>query len=151
METHGANCLSAARSAGHSVTLPAITSCATSLGALTVADKLLEICLNQVICSKTKLQSMESQYLYLIYMQPDRVISAEVSDAEAKSACVRFADDHRMMVEPACGSVLSSLYSGHLARMLPDLAPGPVVMVVCGGNIVNTDLLASWRNEICKK
>ena len=31
--------------------------------------------------------------------QPERVISLEVTDQEAKAACVRFADDHRMMVE----------------------------------------------------
>ena len=48
METHGANCLSAARSAGKSVTLPAITSIATSLGALKVADALLHYCQDQV-------------------------------------------------------------------------------------------------------
>lgn len=48
METHGANCLSAARQAGHSVTLPAITSLATSLGALKVSDTLLQYCLDKV-------------------------------------------------------------------------------------------------------
>ena len=48
METDGANCLAAARRAGHSVTLPAITSIATSLGALRVADALLEYCLEKV-------------------------------------------------------------------------------------------------------
>ena len=48
----------------------------------------------------------------------------------------------------ACGSVLSSIYSGHLAAVLAGLArPGPVVVIVCGGNIVNTQLLAQWRGE----
>jgi len=126
METHGANCLSAARTAGKSVTLPAITSIATSLGALKVADDLLKCCLDQ----------------------PDRVISKEVSDGEAMEACVRFANDHRILVEPACGSVLASVYSGHLTRILPDLGPGPVVVIVCGGNIVNTQLLNQWSQSI---
>ena len=49
METRGANCLSEARRAGTSVSLEAITSAATSLGALRVADTLLEHCLAQVI------------------------------------------------------------------------------------------------------
>ena len=31
--------------------------------------------------------------------QPERIISLEVTDQEAKAACVRFADDHRMLVE----------------------------------------------------
>jgi len=126
METHGANCLSAARSAGNSVTLPAITSIATSLGALKVADALLQYCQDQ----------------------PDRVISKEVSDEEAMEACVRFANDHRMLVEPACGSVLASLYSGYLTKLLPDLGPGPVLVIVCGGNIVNTKLLMQWSKSI---
>ena len=53
-----------------------------------------------------------------------------------------------MAPQVACGSVLSSLYSGHLAPVLAGLArPGPVVVVVCGGNIVNTQLLALWREE----
>ena len=53
-----------------------------------------------------------------------------------------------VMLQVACGSVLSSLYSGHLAPVLAGLArPGPVVVVVCGGNIVNTQLLAQWRQE----
>ena len=53
-----------------------------------------------------------------------------------------------VMPQVACGSVLSSIYSGHLAAVLAGLArPGPVVVVVCGGNIVNTQLLAQWRGE----
>ena len=48
METEGANCLLAARRAGQLVTLPAITSIATSLGALAVAENLLQYCLNKV-------------------------------------------------------------------------------------------------------
>ena len=48
METQGANCLLAARRAGQLVTLPAITSVATSLGALAVAENLLLYCLDKV-------------------------------------------------------------------------------------------------------
>ena len=48
METVGANCLLASRRAGHSVTLPRISSLATSLGALTVAPALMDFCLTQV-------------------------------------------------------------------------------------------------------
>jgi len=126
METDGANCLAAARRAGHSVTLPAITSIATSLGALRVADALLEYCLEK----------------------PDRVISKEVTDEAAVTSCVRFADDHRMLVEPACGSVLSSVYTGILADILTTMGPGPVVILVCGGNIVNSELVEQWRQRL---
>ena len=76
------------------------------------------------------------------------MISREVTDKDAVTSCVRFADDHRMLVEPACGSVLSAVYTGVLADMVTSLGPGPVVLVVCGGNIVNSQLLAQWRLEL---
>ena len=53
METRGANCLSAARAAGRRVTLGAITSAATSLGALAVQGELLQACLDQVSTAAT--------------------------------------------------------------------------------------------------
>ena len=128
METTGANCLGASRRAGHAVTLPRISSIATSLGALAVAEDLLQLCLRQ----------------------PDRVISEEVEDEAALSACLMFADHHRMLVEPACGAALSAVYSGLLTRVLntTDIKPGPVVIVVCGGNIVNTDLIVQWKQQL---
>jgi len=127
METAGANCLLASRTAGHSVTLPRISSQATSLGALTVAGALLELCLSQ----------------------PERVISHQVEDEAALAACLQFADDHRMMVEPACGAALSAIYSGLLPSILDTISkPGPVVVIVCGGNIVNTELLSMWKHQL---
>ena len=128
METRGANCLSAARAAGRRVTLGAITSAATSLGALAVQGELLQACLDQVSTAATPslhddnpgddfMNFLESNsdcervlilitpyhHIYkrvtLLSPQPERVISLEVTDQEAKAACVRFADDHRMLVE----------------------------------------------------
>merc|ERR1712055_982666 len=122
METEGANCLSAARRAGGPVKLPAITSIATSLGALQVVQPLLDFCLDE----------------------PERVISIEVTDSQAKEGVVKFATDHRLLVEPACGAVLASVYS----QLLPPLPPGPLVVVVCGGNLVTLDLLQEWATEL---
>ena len=65
METTGANCLLASRRAGHSVTLPRISSLATSLGALTVAPALLEICLRQVTSHILPIILPSSSYLSL--------------------------------------------------------------------------------------
>ena len=64
---------------------------------------------------------------------------------------LRFADDHRMLVEIACGSVLASVYSGLLGKVLQEkgVAQGaPVIAVICGGNIVNTSLVTQWRQEL---
>lgn len=126
METVGANCLLASRRAGHSVSLARISSLATSLGALTVAPALLDFCLNQ----------------------PERVISYEVEDEAALAACVKFADQQRMLVEPACGASLAAVYCGLLTDSLATLPPGPVVVVVCGGNIVHTDLITQWKQQL---
>jgi len=122
IETEGANCLAAARKAGGPVKLPAITSIATSLGALQVVQPLLDFCLDN----------------------PERVISIEVTDAQAKEGVVKFATDHRLLVEPACGAVLASIYS----QLLPPLPPGPLVVVVCGGNLVTLDLVQEWATEL---
>ena len=53
-----------------------------------------------------------------------------------------------MLVEPACGSVLSSVYTGLLADILTTMGPGPVVILVCGGNIVNSELVEQWRQRL---
>ena len=76
------------------------------------------------------------------------MISKEVTDEAAVTSCVKFADDHRMLVEPACGSVLSSVYTGLLADILTTMGPGPVVILVCGGNIVNSELVEQWRQRL---
>merc|ERR1711971_613679 len=75
---------------------------------------------------------------------PERVISIEVTDAQAKEGVVKFATDHRLLVEPACGAVLTSIYS----QLLPPLPPGPLVVVVCGGNLVTLDLVQEWATEL---
>jgi len=125
METEGANCLIAARKAGHLITLPGITSVATSLGALAVEETLLKYCLKK----------------------PWKVLSNQVTDKQAKDSCVKFANDQRLLVEPACGAALSAIYSGLVREMENELGEGPVVMVVCGGNIVTPDLIEMWKNE----
>lgn len=71
------------------------------------------------------------------------VVPLTVSDAEATAACVRLAEDHGQMIEPACGVALAPLYAqptvlGGLRR---------VVAVVCGGQVVTLGDLARWQGE----
>ena len=77
--------------------------------------------------------------------QPTKVISHEVTYQDAKTSCVKFATDQRLLVEPACGAV----YTGLVKKMQDKLGEGPLVMVVCGGNIVNIELLEMWKKEVC--
>jgi L-serine/L-threonine ammonia-lyase len=119
VETEGAASLHASVRAGELVTLPAITSIATTLGAKRVAQAAFE------------------------WTRRHEVHSVTVSDAQALDACLRFADDLRILVEPACGAALAVAY-----EKLDVLAPyrRPLV-VVCGGIAVDLAKLAVWRQE----
>jgi L-serine/L-threonine ammonia-lyase len=116
-ETQGTASFRAAKEAGRVVRLAAISSVATSLGALAVTPATLE----------TDIMT----------------ISEVVSDAEAVEAVCSFANDFRMLVEPACGAALSLAYSSHKLEGYKK----PVV-VVCGGGAVNLELIAKWREQL---
>jgi len=118
VETEGAASLATSLEKGRRVTLNAITSRATTLGAKQVAQRAFEV------------------------MQRDHYRSKVVSDAEACSASVRFADTFRILVEPACGASLALLHR-------PDvLERGSKVLVIgCGGAGVAADDIAAWRQE----
>lgn len=69
-----------------------------------------------------------------------KVTPLTVSDEEATQACVRLAEDHGQVVEPACGAALAPLYADH-----PALAGlRSVVAIVCGGMVVTLEQLAHW-------
>lgn len=105
VETAGAASYAAAVAAGALVTVPAITSVATSLGARRVAQAAFDWRLRH------------------------DVRSVVVSDAQAVDACLRFADDVRTLVEPACGAALAVGYQD-LPEMRPFAQP---LFIVCGG------------------
>jgi L-serine/L-threonine ammonia-lyase len=111
-ETEGASSYAQALAAGHPVTLPAITSLAITLGARRVCDRAVawaaEHEIRQVVCT----------------------------DADAVAACRTFADEHRMLVEPACGAALAAL------DRVGDV--GSVLVIVCGGAGVTLAELQSW-------
>lgn len=120
VETEGTASLAASLAAGKLVALDRITGLAKSLGARVVAQKALD-------------WSMEHA-----------VRSVVVSDADAISACVRFADHHRCLVEPACGASLAVAYQRHAALAQKQR----IVVVVCGGIGVTLGSLQEWRNGI---
>ena len=124
VETKGAESLYKSLQWGELVTLKEITSIATSLGAKRVSQKTFE---NG--CRKN-------------------VHSVVVSDAVACMGSWRFADDERMMVEPACGASLALCYDGRLKKALPHLTgDSMVVIVVCGGSKVTVAELDRWRED----
>jgi len=131
VETAGAESLHASVQAGELVTLPRITSVATSLGAARVAPRALEWALRP----------------------GGGLISAVVSDADAVSAAARFLDDARTLVEPACGATIAPAYNGDLRRHLgaelsdAEWATRNVVLVVCGGSNISLEMLLGYKKR----
>jgi len=119
VETEGAASFRAAVKAGQTVELERITSIATSLGAKRVCERALQ-------CSK---------------QHP--IHSIVVSDKSALAACERFLADHRMLVEPACGASLATVYEN-----APELESHSTVMiVVCGGATTTLDQIREWAKQ----
>nr|XP_023680342.1 L-serine dehydratase/L-threonine deaminase [Paramormyrops kingsleyae] len=128
METAGAHSLNAALRAGQLVTLPEMTSIATTLSVNRVAAQTLKLATEH------------------------RVFSEVVTDQEAVKAVELFADHERTLVEPACGAALAAVYSNIIDRLktegkLPQ-DMGPVVVVVCGGNIIGLGQLQLLKKKV---
>lgn len=113
-ETSGADSYARSLAAGSVIELPAITSIATSLGAKRVCMRAFEL------------------------SREFRTHADVVSDLAALRACLQFADDHRVVVEPACGAALALLYGD--AAVLADYRE--IVVIVCGGAGVSYPELA---------
>jgi L-serine/L-threonine ammonia-lyase len=128
VETRGADSLTQAVAKGEHMMLDGITSIATSLGARKVAKQAFDLAMTQ-----------------------PGVHTLALSDAEAAMATVRFAEDERLLVEVACGASLASVYNGslrkHLGKGMTDVqwSHEKIVVVVCGGNIINLDMLTEYR------
>lgn len=116
VETEGAASLAASISAGAHVTLDSITSVATSLGARRVADAAYALTQNRP------------------------VTSVVVSDRAALDASLRFVDDARVLVEPACGAAISLAYDR--ADLLSVF--NRVLIIVCGGATAPLAQIESW-------
>lgn len=116
VETDGAASLAAAVSAGRLVSLERVSSVAKSLGAKQVAAQAL------------------------VETQTSPISTVTVTDAQAIEACVWFADEHRVLVEPACGAALAAAL---------DLTEGTWLVVVCGGIGISLKQLTRWRHEHC--
>jgi len=126
-ETEGAACFARAHRAGSAVRLDGITSVATSLGALQASDTAIRLAQEHPTWAYT------------------------VTDYEAVSACASLLDDHRVLVEPACGAALALLYSEKQRQAIAPFAGKTVVVIVCGGGGVNADILDQWKRDVLLK
>lgn len=117
VETEGAASLHGSRLAREHITLDKITTIATTLGAKQVSPSAWELAKN------------------------GRATTRLVSDAQAVAACARFLDDHRILVEPACGAALATVYDG--CDFLADKQT--IAVIVCGGAGISLSQLNGWR------
>jgi L-serine/L-threonine ammonia-lyase len=120
VETEGTASFAASVAAGRLVTLDKIASIATTLGARTVAAEALA------------------------WTRRHTITPWIVSDRAAVDACLRFADEHRILVEPACGAALATVYE----RAAPLAGREPVLAIVCGGAGVSLALLKEWDSQV---
>jgi L-serine/L-threonine ammonia-lyase len=116
-ETSGAASFAESVKAGKLITLDKIDTIALSLGARRVAEQAFE------------------------WTQKHPVIPLVVNDAQAVNAIFQFADDQRILVEPACGAALAVVYDKNPELMNYE----KILIVVCGGCSVNLDLLEKWK------
>jgi L-serine/L-threonine ammonia-lyase len=117
VETEGAASLNLAIRCGELKALDAITSIATTLGAKQVCEQAFEL------------------------TGTHEVKSVVVSDESAVKACRLFLNDHRLLVEPACGAALVPVY-----EQLQAIQPySNVLVVVCGGASTTVKQLQSYQ------
>lgn len=153
-ETDGTGSLALALKHKSLMSLPAITSLATSLGCTRVAERTLHNALSPP-------PGVE-------------IHSTVLHDAEAAKGSLTLADEERILVELACGVCIeAAVGSGvgykpssgrkmrgddeddqqqplsYLKQLVPGLGPDSrVVIIVCGGSNVNVEMAAEWRDKI---
>ncbi len=119
VETLGADSFYQAMQARERITLPAIASIATSLGARQIAQRAFDLGLTHPTQAMT------------------------VSDGQAIRACRLFLDQQRMMVEPACGAALAPVMLSELNAQIPQVLQDArrIAVIVCGGATMSVEQL----------
>lgn len=120
LETEGAASFAASIKAGKVVSLDKIQTIATSLGLKRVTDEAF------------------------LWTKRHKIYSRVVSDKDTLLSCLNLLDDHKILVEPACGVAFVPLYQND-----PFLKQfSSALVIVCGGNVVNLSLLEKWKKEL---
>ncbi|RJE26413.1 l-serine dehydratase [Aspergillus sclerotialis] len=128
VETAGADSLSLALRNGRLQSLPAITSLATSLGALCVAPQTLK-----------NAQSPPAG------IDVKNVVG---TDAEAAQGVIRIADELRLQVELAC-AISVEVAVKKLKETVPSLRPDSrVVVILCGGSNITAEMITDYRQRL---
>jgi len=126
-ETLGAESFHEAIKQGKVVTLPTISSIARTLGAKTVCQEVFD------------------------WTKKHDVKSVTVTDRSAVESVIKFSEDHRILVEPACGAGLSVVYEKmeplmNILENSKEKEP-TIIVIICGGNMTNLTLIDGWKKQ----
>lgn len=125
VETETCPTFQAAIDAGEPVALKSTSTIAGSLAATTISSK-----------------SLENYHTH-------KCKNILISDADTASACLEFVRDHSVVVEPACGASLATVYKGLLKEhenFFGGLKEDDIVIVVaCGGYTVTLEALLKYK------
>ena len=119
VETEGAAVFYNSCEAGRAIKADTVNTIASSLASLVITEELMH---------------WKSQH---------KIIPHKVSDNDTVSACLNFLDDHKVLVEPACGAALTILYSERHRNLLKNYTN--IAVVVCGGVNVTLEKLLAWN------
>lgn len=129
VETHGSHSFRLMTEAGgQRVKLPKLTSRAVTLGALEVAPILIDY----------------------YFGGKFNMTSLLVTDEEAINAGFKFVEQHRMLVEMSCSASLAAVYNGSVYEHLKakNITTGNIVVIVCGGAAVTTEIMQQLRDSL---
>jgi len=128
-ETEGAKSFYEAVQQGKVITLPAITSIATTLGAKTICAEALE------------------------WTKRHKIVPVLVTDKMTVGAILKFSDEHRTLVEPSCGAGLACIYENlpELQELIKGKENPTILVVVCGGSGVSLESIEKWKQMFFTK
>lgn len=119
VEPEGAASLGAAMKADKVVSLPEVNTIITTLGTQAICEELFK------------------------WTKKHSITPLTVSDHQAVLASRQFVDDHRVLVEPACGAALAVVY-GNVQQLK---SVDSILVIACGGIGVSVELLEHYLEE----
>lgn len=122
IETEGTASLNTSMQLGQHISLDRVTGIATTLAAKRVCEQAFKI------------------------TQQQNIQGITVTDSDTVSACLKFLDDHRTLVEPACGATLSILYDQKVSFSPSD----DVLVIVCGGASITYEQLSKYAQQFAE-
>ncbi|KAF2200808.1 tryptophan synthase beta subunit-like PLP-dependent enzyme [Delitschia confertaspora ATCC 74209] len=135
LETQGADSLAKSLEKGELITLPGITSQATSLGATQVSKQTFDYASTYLSSNNTTSKLA--------------VKSLVLTDAEAALGVLQLAEQERILAELACGVNVAMCFDGRLEKAMGrKLEESEVVVIVlCGGSNVGVGMVEKWKTE----